>query len=81
MQRYDIFYTLQTFLTFIFEKKVPCSHTYLKKCKFKGVDSLIRGLYCIHIVFWYFCVVFIQIVGFCYFSCHLVIYFEKNMTK
>ena len=51
MQRYDIFYTLQTFLTFIFEKKVPCSHTYMKKCKYKGVDSLIRGLYCIHIVF------------------------------
>lgn len=51
MQRYDIFYTFQTFLAFIFEKKVPCSHTYMKKCKYKGVDSLIRGLYCIHIVF------------------------------
>ena len=23
----------------------------MKKCKYKGVDSLIRGLYCIHIVF------------------------------
>ena len=51
MQRYDIFYTLQTFLAFIFEKNVPCSHTYMKKCKYKGVDSLILGLYCIHIVF------------------------------
>ena len=40
MQRYDIFYTLQTFLAFIFEKNVPCSHTYMKKCKYKGVDSL-----------------------------------------
>ena len=59
MQRYDIFYTLQTFLTFIFEKKVPCSHTYMKKCKYKGVDSLIRGLYCIHIVFWGIFVLFL----------------------
>ena len=59
MQRYDIFYTLQTFLAFIFEKKVPCSHTYMKKCKYKGVDSLILGLYCIHIVFWGIFVLFL----------------------
>ena len=77
-----IFFTHSKLFWRLFLKKVPCSHTYMKKCKYKGVDSLIRGLYCIHIVFLgYFCVVFIQIVGFCYFSCHLVIYFEKNMTK
>ena len=68
MQRYDIFYTLQTFLAFIFEKNVPCSHTYMKKCKYKGVDSLIRGLYCIHIVFWVFLCCF-------YSNCRFLLFF------
>ena len=47
-----IFFTHSKLFWRLFLKKVPCSHTYMKKCKYKGVDSLIRGLYCIHIVFW-----------------------------
>lgn len=54
-----IFFTHSKLFWRLFLKKVPCSHTYMKKCKYKGVDSLIRGLYCIHIVFWGIFVLFL----------------------
>lgn len=55
-----IFFThSKLFWRLFLKKKVPCSHTYMKKCKYKGVDSLIRGLYCIHIVFWGIFVLFL----------------------
>lgn len=54
-----IFFTHSKLFWRLFLKKVPCSHTYMKKCKYKGVDSLTRGLYCIHIVFWGIFVLFL----------------------